>query len=236
MLTHNEYGNLFRNCFAACERARAASASSFGRHTLPLGLTLPPPHRSLVAAQANARKPVVWEDLTTGKYHAINNDTGELVPVDRDGRPIAQFYLGISGCASTQERTKMRLKDVALLQSLCTAEPPRPAGLKDAALLHSMREDRVETRGRFRVKPTPEPLLFLRYQKYFNETYPEVVAAAKAEDDKARRSIEEMHKNYYALQASTAAGVAAVQKVNVGATKPISKSYLCFTATGVFRP
>jgi hypothetical protein len=178
----------------------------------------------------------VWEDLTTGKYHAINNDTGEVVPVDRDGRPIAQFYLGISGCASTQERTKMRLKDVALLQSLCTAEPPRPAGLKDAALLRSMREDRVETRGRFRVKPTPEPLLFLRYQKYFNETYPEVVAAAKAEDDKARRSIEEMHKNYYALQASTAAGVAAVQKVNVGATKPISKSYLCFTATGVFRP
>ena len=60
--------------------------------------------------------------------------------------------------------------------------------------------------------------------------------ASKAEDDKARRSIEEMHKNYYALQASTAAGVAAVQKVNVGATKPISKSYLCFTATGVFRP
>ena len=50
------------------------------------------------------RKPVVWEDLNTGKFHAINNETGEKVPCDRDGRPMAQFHLDISGIATTKAR------------------------------------------------------------------------------------------------------------------------------------
>ena len=39
---------------------------------------------------------MVWEDLSTGKFHAVNNETGEKVPCDRDGRPLAQFHLNIS--------------------------------------------------------------------------------------------------------------------------------------------
>jgi len=189
-----------------------------------------------VEAQAQARKPIVWEDLATGKFHAINNETGEEVPTDRNGRPLPQFHLGTSGTATTQQRANLRLKDVALLKSLCGPEPKRPAALKDAALFRGLREERVETRGRFRTKLAPEAALFLKSQQYMNETYPELVEEAKAEEEKARGKIEELHKNYYALQASTAAGVVAVQKVNFGATKPISKSYLSFTSTGVFRP
>jgi len=191
---------------------------------------------SLVEAQALARKPVVWEDLTTGKFHAINNKTGERIEVDRDGRPIAEFHLNVSGVASTKQRSSLRLKDVELQRSLIGPEPARPAALKDQNLFRTLREDRVETRDRFRTKIAPEAKLFLQSQRYMNATYPEIVEKAKALDDKDRAKIEEMHKNYAALQASTAAGVAPVAKVNIGATKPISKSYLSFTSTGVFRP
>ena len=94
-------------------------------------------HRSPVASSSSSapavragvdvpRKPVVWEDLTTGKFHAVNNETGEEVPVDRNGRPIAQFHHGISGVASTHERNSLRLKDVALQKSLLLPEGRRP--------------------------------------------------------------------------------------------------------------
>ena len=56
------------------------------------------------------RKPVVWEDLNTGKFHAINNETGERVPCDRNGRPLPQFHNGISGIASTKQRKGLRDK------------------------------------------------------------------------------------------------------------------------------
>ena len=49
-------------------------------------------------------------------------ETGEEVPVDRNGRPIAQFHHGISGVASTHERNSLRLKDVALQKSLLLPE------------------------------------------------------------------------------------------------------------------
>ena len=190
-------------------------------------------------AQAQARKPVVWEDLTTGKFHAINNETGEEVPVDRDGRPIAQFHLGVSGTATTKARMSLRLKDVALQKSLGGPEPPRPAALKDAGLFRSLREDRVETRGRFRSKLSPEAGLFLTSQRRMNETFPEMVEAAQAEEAKARRKIEELHKNYYALQASNDAGgkASTQQQTSQREIKNVSKSKtVSFTSTGVFRP
>ena len=56
------------------------------------------------------RKPVVWEDLTTGKFHAVNNETGEKVACDRNGRPLPEFHNNISGIASTKERKTIRLK------------------------------------------------------------------------------------------------------------------------------
>ena len=57
-----------------------------------------------------ARKPVVWEDLSSGTFHAVNNETGEHVPCDRDGRALPRFHLDVSGIASTKERMSLRLK------------------------------------------------------------------------------------------------------------------------------
>ena len=37
--------------------------------------------------------------MSTGKYHAVNNDTGEQVSCDANGRPIAQFHHNVSGVA-----------------------------------------------------------------------------------------------------------------------------------------
>lgn len=80
------------------------------------------------------RKPVVWEDLATGKFHAVNNETGEEVPCDRDGRPVAQFHLGVSGTASTKTRMQLRLKvrRPHKLLTLPDCLPHPPAGLSDA--------------------------------------------------------------------------------------------------------
>ena len=94
----------------------------------------PPARRSPGASSsstAEPRKPVVWEDLTTGKFHAVNNETGEHVECDRNGRPIAQFHHGISGVASTKERLGLRLKDVALQKSLLLPEQRRPRLARD---------------------------------------------------------------------------------------------------------
>ena len=80
---------------------------------MPLSLTVLLPlslRRPKDFSVAPPRKPVVWEDLSTGKFHAVNNETGEKVPCDRDGRPLPQFHLDISGTASTKERMNLRLK------------------------------------------------------------------------------------------------------------------------------
>ena len=54
----------------------------------------------------------------------------------------------------------------------------------------------------------------------------------------ARAKIEEMHKNYYALAASTKAGIVAKVKEQIDPkTLPLSRSEMwAFTATGGFRP
>lgn len=183
------------------------------------------------------RKPVVWEDLSTGKFHAINNETGEKVPCDRNGRPLAQFHLDVSGTASTKERMKLRLKDTALNKSLMTPPPPRPQPLRGAALL-ALKEDRVETKGRFRSKQFPEAALFVKQQIQLREAYPELERERLEEEAKARGKIEELHKNYAALQASATNNTTTTTvEETVREIKNISKSeYYSFTATGVFRP
>ena len=189
-----------------------------------------------VPAVALPRKPVVWEDLSTGKFHAINNETGEKVPCDRNGRPLAQFHLDISGVASTKERLKLRLKDTALNKSLMTPSPTRPEPLRGASLL-ALKEDRVETKGRFRTKLPNEAGLFVTQQRRMREAYPELERERLEEEARARHKIEELHKNYEALQASASAGTVTNNAQEVKEIKNVSRSeYYSFTATGVFRP
>ena len=181
------------------------------------------------------RKPVVWEDLTTGKFHAVNNETGEEVPVDRNGRPIAQFHHGISGIASTHERNSLRLKDVALQKSLLLPEGRRPKLKKEDKI--TIREERVETVGRFGSKTPVEAELFLRQQVTMKQLYPELEAQRQEEEAKARYKIEELHKNYYALQASNEAGKGGPVVKKERDIKGVSRSQqYSFTSTGVFRP
>lgn len=183
------------------------------------------------------RKPVVWQDLSTGKYHAVNNETGEEVQTDADGRPIAQFHHNVSGVATTKQRLSLRLKDVALQKSLLGPEPKRPDALLDRQFALQLKEDRVETKGRFRSKLLPEAELFLRQQADLRQRYPSIVAAAAEEEAKAKHKIEELHKNYYALQASNDAGTKTVQTKKEKDVRNVSKSvYYSFTSTGVFRP
>merc|ERR1711871_1040511 len=155
-------------------------------------------------AVAEPRKPVVWEDLSTGKFHAVNNETGEKVPCDRDGRPLPQFHLRISGIASTKERMKLRLKDTALNKSLMEPEPTRPPAPRGSAL-QALKEDRVETKGRFYTKLPSEAGLFLKATLQSRIDHPELEAERLEEEAKARHKIDELHKNYEALQASASA-------------------------------
>jgi hypothetical protein len=182
------------------------------------------------------RKPVVWEDLSTGKFHAINNETGEKVPCDRDGRPLAQFHLNISGVASTKDRMKLRLKDTALNKSLLSDEPPRPEAPRGAAL-QALKEERAETKNRFYTKLPSEAGLFLRHTLAMRVAHPELEAERLEEEAKARHKIDELHKNYEALQASASANKTTTVEEKVREVKNISRSeYYSFTATGVFRP
>ena len=149
----------------------------------------------------NARKPVVWQDACTGKYHAVNNETGDAVPCDAHGKPLPRFHSGVSGVASTKKRMGLTLKDTALYKSLQGPPPPRPPPLDAAA-----REERAATAGRFGAKVPSEAALFLQQQLRDREDYPELEGERQEEEAKARFKIEELHKNFYALQASTQAG------------------------------
>jgi hypothetical protein len=82
------------------------------------------------------RKPVVWVDLASGKFHAVNNETGEEVPTDRDGRPVPQFHHNISGVASTKTRLNLRLKVSHLAPRRRAAAPMFAAPTRRAAASH----------------------------------------------------------------------------------------------------
>ena len=77
---------------------------------------------------------------------------------------------------------------------------------------------------------------FLQQQKALRLQYPEREERAREEEAKARRKIEELHKNYFALQASTEAGKAPKQKEKREMPQLSRSQYYSFTATGVYRP
>lgn len=196
-----------------------------------------PGHKLVDVVVPVPRKPVVWEDLTTGKFHAVNNETGEKVACTRDGKPLPVFHNGVSGIASTKERSKIRLKDTALNKSLLGPEPTRPKNPRGAELA-ALKDERVETKGRFYTKLPSEAKIFLKQQLEMRVLYPELEAERLEEEAKARHKIEELHKNYEALQASASANNnALVVEKEKKEIKNISKSeFLSFTSTGVFRP
>lgn len=77
---------------------------------------------------------------------------------------------------------------------------------------------------------------FLKQQKVLRAQYPEREERAQEEEARAKHKLDELHKNYYALQASTDAGKAPKPKEKKQ-PKDLSKSqYYSFTATGVYRP
>ena len=104
--------------------------------------------------------------------------------------------------------------------------------------LQALKEDRVETKGRFYSKLPSESKLFLTQQLQMRITHPELEAERLEEEAKARHKIDELHKNYEALQASASANNnALVVEKEKKVIKNISKSeFLSFTSTGVFRP
>ena len=101
----------------------------------------------------------------------------------------------------------------------------------------ALKEERVGTKGRFYTKLPSEAKIFLKQQLEMRERYPELEAERLEEEAKARHKIEELHKNYEALQASASANKNVVVVETKKDIKNISRSELySFTATGVFRP
>lgn len=121
-------------------------------------------------------------------------------------------------------------------KSLLTPEPTRPR-LPRGADLAALKEDRVGTKGRFYSKLPSEAALFLKQQLDLRAQYPELEAERLEEEAKARHKIEELHKNYEALQASASANKTAAVETKTKDISNVSRSeYYSFTATGVFRP
>ena len=101
----------------------------------------------------------------------------------------------------------------------------------------ALKEERVGTKGRFYTKLPSEAKIFLKQQLEMRERYPELEAERLEEEAKARHKIDELHKNYAALQQSASAGTTKMVQQTEREIKNISRSeHLSFTATGVFRP
>ena len=64
----------------------------------------------------------------------------------------------------------------------------------DAELL-ALKEDRVETKGRFRSKQPMEAELFVRQQKELRKAFPELERERLEEEAKARHKIDELHEH-----------------------------------------
>jgi hypothetical protein len=187
---------------------------------------MPPPAKS-------PAQPTVWEDQITSKFHIVDNETGARIPCDRSGtKLLPKFIPGLSGVATTSDRMA-RLAEVGHMKMPAAASGDRPGPL-DAEL----RQQRAVTKGRFGTKHQSEIDLFLHEQRVRREQFPEIEAKAREEEAVARAKIDELHKNYLALAASTKAGnVAKVKEQIDPKTLPMSRSEMwAFTATGGFRP
>ena len=184
--------------------------------------------QSLISMRNGGREhlPHVWQDMSTGKYYMVNNDTGQRVPCDQSGKVLRKMIPGVSGIASTETRRQLVKKDAAWLEFVRKPNPPRPKPLQTAN--HT---ERVKTKGRFGIK------LPMEAELAFKERYnPDREAAEKAKDEAAKLRIEEQHRNYAALassQKSPSTHVATDMKRNFRITRAERVS---FTSTGVFRP
>ena len=53
---------------------------------------------------------MIWENQVVGTQHVVNNATGDHIACDAFGKPILPFHPGVTGVASTKERTSLELK------------------------------------------------------------------------------------------------------------------------------
>ena len=113
--------------------------------------------------------------------------------------------------------------------------PPRPPPL-EPHLLH----ERVSTTGRFGGKTTSEVDMYNKEKRRQLLQFPEREAVRVEEDARARHKIEEMHKNYYALLASSDVGSSGdplKQPKKPGDDMSLMRNeWYAFTSTGMYRP
>jgi len=169
--------------------------------------------------------------LTTGKYHTVSN-SGKHIHCTADGTPIRPYKQGVSGVAKTSVRVAHEQKIAAHEASLAdAAQGVRPPPV-DPALL----QERVQTKGRFGAKTPTEIDLFLTEQARNRLMFPEREAAAREEEAQAKHKIDELHKNFAALAASS--DINATHTKDISATKNLAKTcgLGAFTLTGTFRP
>lgn len=160
----------------------------------------------------------------------VNNETGDHIPCTATGKPILPFHPGITGVASTKKRMGLKLKEKIHEQSLTKPAPPRPAPLEDEQKL-----ERLSTKGHFNTKPPAEVEQFLHQSAQLREQFPERELAKLEEEAKFRYKVDELHKNYYALQASERAGIQKKEVKKPNLQLPKGQHY-SFTYTGFYRP
>ena len=84
----------------------------------PLATTLPAGLPALTATRPRCRsptskrqqQPVIWENQVVGRFHVVNNETGDHIACDPFGKPTPPFHPGITGVADTKERLSLQLK------------------------------------------------------------------------------------------------------------------------------
>ncbi|KAG8459608.1 hypothetical protein KFE25_000964 [Diacronema lutheri] len=147
--------------------------------------------------RARGREPYVWEDLVTGRRHVVNGDNGDHVLCDRFGEMLPVWRVGVSGVADTKTRMHdFKTKGDVLDESLRRGpEPVRPGKLAD-----EIRDERVQTKGRYRARPVTEPELRMREARLQKALNAEQSNTERAADAKFRQKVEEAHRNYRALE------------------------------------
>jgi hypothetical protein len=192
----------------------------------------------MVVPAAAAYRPYVWTDFNTGKFHMINNVTGEKVQCTPDGEPLRKFIPGITGVVSTKERARLVAKDSSwssFIQTFSAAPPAQPPPFSD----EEARRERTATKGRFNVQQKTEPELFLRELARQRIMYPERIVMAEAAEAAARQKVEETHKNHAALAASTdpvKAAEAAREKLTNKREFKCGSDPTRFTSNMIYRP
>jgi hypothetical protein len=122
-------------------------------------------------------------------------------------------------------------QDVVWEKTLEKKAPPRPPPLEP----HYIAE-RAETKGRFGGKITSEIDLYLKEKQRQHLQFPEREVARAKEEAAARHKIEELHKNYYALMASSDVGVQKEVKKPGESMNLMRNEWYAFTNTGMYRP